>query len=75
MKAEARLSAGQIARTVNLSNVTYYIGRETSSREDIPACGYGGSGVCFPAAQCRAHGGVLRRTVRTVVEFGTEIEI
>ena len=48
---------------IDLSDVTYYIGRETIiPSEDVPGmCGLAGNAVRLPAAQCRALGGVFRR--------------
>ena len=48
---------------IDLSDVTYYIGRETIiPSEDIPGMwAVAGNAVCLPAAQCRALGRLFRR--------------
>jgi K+ transporter len=62
---------------IDLTDITYYKGRETIiPRGDIPGTmGIAGVAVRVPAAQRRTDGGILRGPARQAVEFGTEIEI
>ena len=47
---------------IDLSDITYYIGRETIIPTRHPRdVGLAGNAVCLPAAQCRALGRLFRR--------------